>query len=41
MLTAATWPLKFFNQEWDKESYLHASKDTKAWWVIQKLTGFH
>jgi hypothetical protein len=39
--TAATWPLDFFLQDWDKNGYLHASKDTKVWWAVQKLTGFH
>jgi hypothetical protein len=39
--TAATWPLDFFLQDWDKNGYLHASEDTKAWWAVQKLTGFH
>jgi hypothetical protein len=38
---AATWPLDFFLQDWDKNGYLQASKDTKAWWAVQKLTGFH
>jgi hypothetical protein len=39
--TTSTWPLDFFRQDWDDKGYLHASKDTKAWWSIQKLTCFH
>jgi hypothetical protein len=41
MLTASTWPLDFFLQDLDTKGFLHASKDTKAWWAVQKLTGFH
>jgi hypothetical protein len=40
MRVAATWPLNFFLLDWDETGYLHATEDTKAWWAIQKLTGF-
>jgi hypothetical protein len=41
MRTASTWPLDFFILNCDANGYLHAREDTKAWWAIQKLTGFH
>jgi hypothetical protein len=41
MRTAATCPLDFFLQDWDKDGYLHVFEDIKAWWSAQNLTGFH
>jgi hypothetical protein len=41
MRAASTWPLDFFILDWDATGYLHATEDTKAWWAVQKLTGFH
>lgn len=41
MRTASTWPLDFFKLDWDATGNLHATEDTKAWWAIQKMTGFH
>jgi hypothetical protein len=41
MRAAATDPLKFFKGDWDKDGQIYANEDTKAWWVIQKLSGMH
>jgi hypothetical protein len=33
--------MEIFLLNWDDHGFLHASEDTKACWVVQKLTGFH
>jgi hypothetical protein len=41
MPTSSMWPMDIFLLDWDDNGFLHVSEDTKAWWAVQKLTGFH